>query len=86
MLKYKFYCPICKKEVPRKEICSVVTQFESTPRGLPREVIVRAFHSINCKGKGDLQIKVLENNQTQNKLNYSYDEVKSGRNNEKSKR
>lgn len=81
MLRYKFYCPVCKKEVKRKEVMPVVEGFENTPKGSPRSVILRAFHFPNCKNtsQADLQITVLEGKQVQNKLFYSYDETKSGR-------
>jgi len=79
MLKYKFYCPICQKEVKRNEVHPVVVQHESTPTGFPRQVIVRAFHFPNCIGNGDLKITVLEGEQVQKKLEYSFDEKMSGR-------
>ena len=80
MIKYKFYCPTCEKEVKRKEIYPVVIQHETTPTGFPRQVIVRAFHFLHRKGWGDLKITVLEDTEIQNKLKYSFDEEMSGRN------
>lgn len=80
MIKYKFYCPKCEKFISRSEVHPVVTQFETTPKGSPREVIVRAFHFKfpNCKCGGDLKIEIFEGEEKQKKLFYSYDEVKSG--------
>lgn len=80
-MRYKFFCPICKKEISRKEVMPVVQGCEVTPKGYPRMVIYRAFHFPNCKGNGDLQITVIEkkSKDIQNKLGYNYDEQKSGR-------